>query len=65
MNEKKAVMIFPQAGIGGSIFPPDLSSFVGNYYRERGVEVLVKGQGNGLETRGEQLIVSVQSKIAP
>ena len=32
-------MVFPEDGIGGRLFPPDLSRFVTDYYRERGVEV--------------------------
>jgi 3-phenylpropionate/trans-cinnamate dioxygenase ferredoxin reductase component len=33
-------MIFPDDGIGARLFPAALSSFVTDYYRERGVEVL-------------------------
>jgi NADPH-dependent 2,4-dienoyl-CoA reductase/sulfur reductase-like enzyme len=33
-------MVFPEGGIGGLLFPAELSSFVTDYYRARGVEVL-------------------------
>jgi 3-phenylpropionate/trans-cinnamate dioxygenase ferredoxin reductase subunit len=34
-------MAFPESGIGAALFPPTLTSFVTEHYRERGVEVLV------------------------
>ncbi len=40
MNKKKVVMLFPGNGICQHMFPPDLSQFVTQYYREKGVEVL-------------------------
>jgi 3-phenylpropionate/trans-cinnamate dioxygenase ferredoxin reductase subunit len=33
-------IVFPEDGIGARIFPAELASFVNDYYRERGVEVL-------------------------
>jgi 3-phenylpropionate/trans-cinnamate dioxygenase ferredoxin reductase component len=33
-------MVFPEPGICHRLFPADLSAFVNDYYRERGVEVL-------------------------
>ena len=39
MNGNEVVMIFPDAGIGGRLFPSDLAGFLNDYYREHGVEV--------------------------
>jgi NADPH-dependent 2,4-dienoyl-CoA reductase/sulfur reductase-like enzyme len=39
MNGKDVVLIFPQQGIGRRIFPPDLSRFLNDFYRQKGVEV--------------------------
>ena len=39
-NGATVTMLFPGNGIGASLFPATLSSFVTDYYRERGVEVL-------------------------
>jgi 3-phenylpropionate/trans-cinnamate dioxygenase ferredoxin reductase component len=39
MNDKEAVIAFPGTGIGGNLFPSDLSAFLNDYYREKGVEV--------------------------
>jgi NADPH-dependent 2,4-dienoyl-CoA reductase/sulfur reductase-like enzyme len=36
----EVTMVFPERGIGARLFPEGLSSFVTDYYRERGVEVL-------------------------
>jgi 3-phenylpropionate/trans-cinnamate dioxygenase ferredoxin reductase component len=33
-------MVFPEAGIGARVFPADLSAFVTDFYRAKGVEVL-------------------------
>ena len=36
---RDVTMIFPEPGIGWRTFPPDLSRFVTDYYREQGVDV--------------------------
>ena len=38
-QEREVAMVFPEEGIGWRIFPPQLSRFVADYYRERGVDV--------------------------
>jgi NADPH-dependent 2,4-dienoyl-CoA reductase/sulfur reductase-like enzyme len=40
MNGCRVTLLFPEAGIGARLFPPDLAAFVTDYYREKGVEVL-------------------------
>jgi 3-phenylpropionate/trans-cinnamate dioxygenase ferredoxin reductase subunit len=40
MNGAKVTILFPDDGIGGHLFPADLSGFLNDYYREQGVEVL-------------------------
>lgn len=61
MNEEEVVMIFPDAGIGGGRFPSDLSKFLNDYYRERGVEVLAGELISGVEERGDQLVLKTGS----
>ena len=39
MNECQVTMMFPETGIGARVFPPDLSTFLVDYYREKGVDV--------------------------
>jgi len=40
MNDCTVTMVFPDAGIGARVFPPELSAFVNEYYRTKGVDVL-------------------------
>lgn len=64
-NETEVVMLFPEEGIGGRIFPAEHARFLNEYYRDRGVEVRsgvmvtavsVKGSKWTLETdAGERL----------
>ncbi|MEN6575801.1 MAG: FAD-dependent oxidoreductase [Phycisphaerales bacterium] len=66
---REVTMIFPEVGIGGYLFPPELYRFLNDYYRQQGVHVLngefvsgasqVMGGGfaSGLERRGDELIL--------
>lgn len=40
MNGKKVTMLFPEDGIGARMYPRDLSRFLTEYFRTKGVEVL-------------------------
>jgi len=40
LNECSVTIVFPDAGIGAKVFPADLSAFVNEYYRSKGVNVL-------------------------
>jgi NADPH-dependent 2,4-dienoyl-CoA reductase/sulfur reductase-like enzyme len=62
MNHKEVVMLFPGNGICHRIFPSDLSNFVTDYYREKGVEVLTGERVNAIECRGDQFVVGTESK---
>lgn len=61
MNGREVVMLFPEAGIGRRIFPPDLAHFLNGYYREKGVEVLAGELLTKLEKRGEQFILKTKN----
>src|SRR3954471_6228723 len=39
-NGAKVTLVFPDLGIGARLFPAELASFLNDYYREPGVEVL-------------------------
>jgi 3-phenylpropionate/trans-cinnamate dioxygenase ferredoxin reductase subunit len=39
MNECTVTIVFPDDGIGAKIFPAELSTFVSDYYRSKGVDV--------------------------
>ena len=61
MNHKEVVMLFPGSGICDRMFPADLSQFLNDYYRQKGVEVWNGESASGLERKGEQLILKTQS----
>lgn len=61
MNGKSVTMAFPDAGIGGRVFPPDLALFLNDFFRQKGVEVLPGWLANGLETAGGREILKVHS----
>jgi 3-phenylpropionate/trans-cinnamate dioxygenase ferredoxin reductase subunit len=45
-------MVFPEDGICARLFPAQLSGFVNDYYRERGVEVIAGDSVDALEHEG-------------
>jgi NADPH-dependent 2,4-dienoyl-CoA reductase/sulfur reductase-like enzyme len=61
MNKKDVVMVFPGDGICDRIFPRDMSQFLNNYYREKGVEVLTGETVTGLEARQAQQLLKTKS----
>lgn len=62
LNQKEVVMIFPGSGICERMFPPDLSQFLNDYYRQKGVEVLNGESAADLQRRGGQLVLKTKSQ---
>jgi len=62
MNDKQVIMLFPGRAICDRMFPPDLSQFVSEYYRQKGVEILSGESVVALERKGEQFVLKTQSK---
>jgi 3-phenylpropionate/trans-cinnamate dioxygenase ferredoxin reductase subunit len=60
LNGKEVVMIFPDAGIGSRMFPPDLAGFLNAFYRKKGVEVLAGASMDGCETRTDKPVLRIQ-----
>jgi NADPH-dependent 2,4-dienoyl-CoA reductase/sulfur reductase-like enzyme len=52
MVAKKVVMVFPDAAIGANVYPSDLSHYLNDYYRQKGVEVVVNDLVTGIERNG-------------
>jgi 3-phenylpropionate/trans-cinnamate dioxygenase ferredoxin reductase subunit len=61
LNGKSVAMAFPEAGIGARMFPPDLATFLNDFYRQKGVEVLTGQRVDGLETRGGRAVLKVRN----
>ena len=60
MKGKQVHMLFPEEGVGASIFPGDLSLFLNDYFRANGVEVLPRHMVNGLERNQDTLRLNVR-----
>jgi NADPH-dependent 2,4-dienoyl-CoA reductase/sulfur reductase-like enzyme len=58
---KKVVMVFPEEGIGTNIYPADLSRFLNDYYREKGVDVVTNDAVANLEKQGNVITVQTRS----
>lgn len=39
MNGKKVTMLFPESGIGARIYPAELSGYLNEFFRQKGVEI--------------------------
>jgi 3-phenylpropionate/trans-cinnamate dioxygenase ferredoxin reductase component len=61
MIGKKVVMVFPEESIGANIYPSDLSGFLNDYYREKGVEVIPDDLVASLEPTGDRSTVRTKS----
>ncbi|OGO28359.1 MAG: pyridine nucleotide-disulfide oxidoreductase [Chloroflexi bacterium RBG_16_54_11] len=49
MNGKKVTMLFPEAGIGGRVYPAAISAYLNAYFRQKGVEVFPGVTMKGLQ----------------
>ena len=61
MVGKKVTMIFPEDAISDSIFPKDLSQFLNDYYREKGVEVVTGESAASLQKEGDRIVIHTGS----
>jgi NADPH-dependent 2,4-dienoyl-CoA reductase/sulfur reductase-like enzyme len=58
---KKVVMVFPESAIGARVFPGDLSNYLNEYYRQKGVDVLTEDAVTSLEKNGDRSRVRTRS----
>ncbi len=67
-NGCTVTIVFPDAGIGARLFPAELSAFVNDYYREKGVTVLseqlVESVGPGSVTTKDGTTVDADAVVA-
>jgi NADPH-dependent 2,4-dienoyl-CoA reductase/sulfur reductase-like enzyme len=61
MNGQKVTMVFPDKAIGGRMFPADLASFLNDFYRQKGVELLPQHKVIGLDIRSGRPVLQVGS----
>ena len=60
-NGKKVVMIFPGSGIASRVFPADLSSFVLEYFKQKGVQVFAETKIEAMEQRSQASILKTST----
>jgi 3-phenylpropionate/trans-cinnamate dioxygenase ferredoxin reductase subunit len=60
LNDRKVSMLFPGEGISAGAFPRDLSQFLNDFYRQKGVDVLAGDELSTCEPRGERLILRTE-----
>ena len=61
LNGKKVTMLFPEDGIGARMYPHDLSQFLNEYFRGKGVEVLPGEQVTGFTSHGTHHVLKTHS----
>ncbi len=61
MIRKEVVLVFPGQGICDRVFPSDLSCFLNDYYKNKGVELWAGETVTDVERRGERFVVRAQS----
>jgi NADPH-dependent 2,4-dienoyl-CoA reductase/sulfur reductase-like enzyme len=54
LNKCRVTMLFPEQGIGARLFPADLSRFLVDYYREKGVDVRPGESVTAIDRAGSQ-----------
>ena len=62
MNGKHVTMIFPGEGIGDRIFPHDLSQFLNQFYKQKGIEVFSGEKILGLQKNNNELTVKTNNQ---
>jgi 3-phenylpropionate/trans-cinnamate dioxygenase ferredoxin reductase subunit len=60
MNQQDVVMVFPESGIGARMFPADLSKFINDYYREKGIQVLAGKLISGVIRQAKQFALQTK-----
>lgn len=61
MQGRQVKMLFPEQGICRRIFPPAVVSYLTQYYRDKGVEMLAGENVNGVVGSGQYLTVLTES----
>jgi NADPH-dependent 2,4-dienoyl-CoA reductase/sulfur reductase-like enzyme len=60
-NNKQVTMLFPEKGLSGTIFPENLSEYMAQYYRDKGVKVFTSHLVDSIVKEGDQFVVKYHS----
>jgi 3-phenylpropionate/trans-cinnamate dioxygenase ferredoxin reductase component len=61
MNHKEVVMIYRGSGIGDRVFPRDLSRFLSDFYRQKGVELRPGDGVAAVEPKGTEIRLTTEA----
>jgi NADPH-dependent 2,4-dienoyl-CoA reductase/sulfur reductase-like enzyme len=61
LQGREVTLLFPEQGLGARVFPADLSRFLVDYYREKGVEVLSGERVADVREQGTEVVVETAS----
>jgi 3-phenylpropionate/trans-cinnamate dioxygenase ferredoxin reductase component len=66
MNGKKVTMLFPADGIGANVYPGELSQYLNDYFRAKGVDVLTGENVIDLKkSNGSTLLITDKGQQVP
>jgi 3-phenylpropionate/trans-cinnamate dioxygenase ferredoxin reductase subunit len=57
MNGKEAIMVFPGEGIGAPVYPKDVSQYLNDFYRQKGVRLVTGAIISGVFRKGGKYII--------
>ncbi len=57
MNGKQVTMVFHKNSLGEKVFPPDLSQYVNDFYRKKGVDLVPAEEVSTVEKNGDRITV--------
>ncbi len=63
LNGKKVVMVLPEEAIGAHVYPAELAHFLNDFYRAKGVELVVQDTVTGLRKDGGRFTVRTRNGL--
>jgi NADPH-dependent 2,4-dienoyl-CoA reductase/sulfur reductase-like enzyme len=57
MNGKTVTMIFPETGIGAQVYPKDVSQYLTEFYRQKGIRLVTSENVGDISRQGEQVMM--------
>jgi len=57
MNGRKVTMVFPEEAIGANVYPGEVSHYLNDYYRGKGVNLLTQNTVEDIQKEGDRLKV--------
>jgi NADPH-dependent 2,4-dienoyl-CoA reductase/sulfur reductase-like enzyme len=63
MNGENVTMFFPEAGIGSRIYPLELSEFMNDFYRSKGVDVLTGQNVIDIKEKNDTFLIVTEKEI--